>query len=30
MLTIRKVENTPVDKEGTPKQDIIILECGEL
>ena len=30
MLTIRKVESTPVDKEGKPKQDIIILECGEL
>ena len=30
LLTIRKIENIPVDAEGKPKQDIIIVECGEL
>lgn len=30
MLTMRKIENTPVGPNGRPKFPIIIEECGEL
>jgi peptidyl-prolyl isomerase H (cyclophilin H) len=30
LLTVRKLENTPVDQNGKPKVPILIEECGEL